>query len=161
VVIYGTFCTFEAFNWPKASSMNLLGEFECKVDAKGRVLFPAGLKKQIPEKEGEGFVVNRGLEPCLVLYTEKTWGKITKDLSKLNRFDPKNQRFVRQFFNGAKKIELDNSSRILIPKKLLDYASIKKEIVLFAHMDRVEIWSKVLYEKVLDIKPEEFAQFKQ
>ena len=137
--------------------MNLLGEFECKVDAKGRILFPAALKKQIDEKEGVNFVINRGLEPCLVLYTERTWEKITKDLSRLNRFVPKNQRFIRQFYNGAKIIELDNSSRILIPKKLLEYASVKNEAVLFAHMDRIEIWSKVQYEKVLDIKPEEFA----
>lgn len=137
--------------------VNLLGEFECKVDAKGRILFPAALKKQIDEKEGENFVINRGLSPCLVLYTERTWEKITKNLSRLNRFDPKNQNFIRQFFNGANIIELDNSNRILISKKLLEYASIKNDVVLSAHMDKIEIWSKSLYEKVLDIKPEEFA----
>jgi len=141
--------------------MNLLGEFECKVDAKGRILFPAGLKKQFSKKDRGEFVVNRGFEPYLVLYSTSVWNKIAKELGKLNRFIPKNQVFVRQFYNGATKLALDNSSRLLLPKKLLEYAGINKELVLFAHMDKVEIWSKKHYEKMLNNKPGDFAALAQ
>ena len=137
--------------------MNLLGEFECKVDTKGRILFPAGLKKQYGKDEQSKFVVNRGYDSHLILYSLSIWGKITKHLSKLNRFVPDNQRFVREFYNGATELTLDGSSRLLLPKKLLEYAQIKKELVLFASMDKVEIWNPQDYNKQMNFNPEEFA----
>ena len=74
-----------------------LGEFEATLDAKGRFLLPAGLKKQMPEGEGSLFVINRGFEQCLALYTMKSWEPLFAEINKLNEFDPKARQFRRHF----------------------------------------------------------------
>ncbi len=129
---------------------NFIGEYECKLDAKGRLMLPSGLKKQCaPESEGR-FVVNRGMETCLVMYQKHDWELVTEKISKLNQFVIKNREFIRRFNNGATAMELDGVGRLLIPKKLLDYAGIDKDMILFAYADKIEIWSKKAYEKMMN-----------
>jgi len=72
---------------------HFLGEFDCKLDAKGRMMIPVGLKKQLPGAENEGLVINRGFEKHLVIYTRKEWDKIVDDLSKLNQYEKKTREF--------------------------------------------------------------------
>ncbi|GAB5539691.1 MAG: division/cell wall cluster transcriptional repressor MraZ [Salibacteraceae bacterium] len=136
---------------------SFLGEFECKLDGKSRFLLPAGLKKQLDPAANEQFVMNRGFEGCLVLYPQNEWDKIASRLKKLNLFVSKNRAFYRQFHNGATSVALDNTGRVLIPKTLLAYADLKKEAVLFAYADRIEIWSKDRYEEVMSQDAEDFA----
>lgn len=137
---------------------SFLGEFECKLDNKSRFLLPSGLRKQLDPEAKEQFVMNRGFEGCLVLYPITDWQKITSRLQKLNLFVAKNRAFYRQFHNGATAVSLDNNGRVLVPKTLMDYADLKKDIVLFAYADRIEIWSKGRYEKVMDQDADAFAQ---
>jgi len=129
---------------------NFIGEYECKLDAKGRLMLPSGLKKQCaPESEGR-FVVNRGMEACLVMYQKHDWEIVTEKISQLNQFVIKNREFVRRFNNGATAVELDGVGRLLLPKKLLDYAGIGKDLILFAYADKIEIWSKKAYEAMMN-----------
>lgn len=136
---------------------NLIGEFECRLDAKGRIMLPAGLKKQIPAESKGCFVVNRGFEKCLVLYPMNDWKTISDEVNRLNLYNRKNREFVRYFYRGATELELDSTNRLLLPKSLLEYASIDKDVVLFAFSNRIEIWAKNLYEGLLTDEPEDFA----
>jgi MraZ protein len=135
-----------------------LGEFECKLDDKGRFILPAPLKKQVPQEAGERFVVNRGFEKCLVLYSINDWNQITDELNKLNTYQKEAREFIRYFYRGATELSLDGSFRLLLPKRLLEYAGITKEIVLFAHANKIEIWAADLYEKLMNNEPEDFAE---
>jgi MraZ protein len=127
-----------------------LGEYEATLDAKGRFLLPAGFKKQLPESGAETFVVNRGFEPCLTLYTSKSWKPIFAGLSSLNEFDPKVREFRRYFLNGATQVEPDNAGRILLPKNLMEYAGLERDIVLVSAIDKIEIWDKIKYQQFFD-----------
>ena len=135
----------------------LIGEFECKLDEKGRLMLPSGLKKQLPPKEQKTFVVNRGFEKQLNLYPRKEWEKITSQINELNLFVKQNREFVRKFNNGATEIEVDGSGRVLLPKTLMQYAGIEKEAILFAHSNRIEIWSKAEYDKFMKEGADDFA----
>ena len=135
-----------------------IGEYEATVDTKGRFLLPAGFKKQLPEKREEGFVLNRGFEKCLSLYTSESWNPLFSELSTLNDFDPKVRQFKRYFLNGATQVEMDNAGRILLPKNLMDYAEINKEIVLVSAIDKIEIWDKTKYHEFFDsFSPDAFS----
>lgn len=136
---------------------NFLGEYYCKIDNKGRVMLPAALKKQIPPDSHDKFVVNRGFENCLVLYTKTEWDKITMDIDKLNTYVKKNREFVRYFYRGATEMLIDNANRLRLPKMLLGYAGIEKEVVLFAHSNKIEIWDAKAYESLIGNEPEDFS----
>lgn len=128
----------------------IFGEFECKVDAKGRFMLPSGLRKQLPESEQNDFVINRGLDKCLTLYPIRVWERELAKIHAKNQYVAKNRAFARKFMNGASPVELDSNSRVLIPRRLFEYAGIQKEIVLVASFDRMEIWDKAVYEAWLE-----------
>jgi MraZ protein len=139
----------------------LIGEFDCKVDVKGRFMFPVNLKKQLDIAFEKGFVINRNLhQKCLVLYPIAEWEKLNKKLSKLNRLIKANDVFVRKFTGGATGCEADSAGRILLPKALNDYADIKTDIKILGSNNVIEIWDKKLYEDFLeqDIDIEKLAQ---
>ena len=139
----------------------LIGEFDCKVDVKGRFMFPVNLKKQLDIAFEKGFVINRNLhQKCLVLYPIAEWEKLNKKLSKLNRLIKANDVFVRKFTGGATGCEADSAGRILLPKALNDYADIKTDIKVLGSKNVIEIWDKKLYEDFLeqDVDIEKLAQ---
>jgi MraZ protein len=124
---------------------SFLGEYEVAIDAKGRFLLPLGFRKQLAEGAGEKFVVNRGFENCLTIYTMGTWSAISEKINKLNDFKPNVREFKRLFLNGATMVEVDSADRILLPKQLQEYAGIKKDAVLSAQGNKVELWDKDTY----------------
>lgn len=134
-----------------------LGEFDCKLDSKGRMMIPSGLKKQLPEAEKEGLVINRGFEKHLVIYTRKEWDKIVEDLSKLNQYEKRTREFIRYFTRGASELSLDASGRVLLPKALLEYAGINADVVLACQFNKIEVWAQDAYETQMDNEPENFA----
>lgn len=149
--------TFKLYSAQKMA--NLFGEYVCKLDAKGRFMLPAGLIKQLSEADKERFVINRGFEKNLTLYPNSEWQKITREINALNLYNKKNREFVRYFYRGASELVVDSSNRLLLPKTLVDYAAVEKELVLFAYASRIEIWSKEMYENTLDAaaEPEAFS----
>lgn len=136
---------------------HLIGEFDCKLDAKGRLMVPAGLKKQLPAVEADGLVVNRGFEKHLVIYSKAEWDKVTEELAQLNPYEEKNRKFVRYFTRGATELNLDASGRVLLPKSLLEYAGIGSEVVLSCQFNKIEVWAKDAYEEQMDDEPENFS----
>ncbi|WP_207424898.1 division/cell wall cluster transcriptional repressor MraZ [Desertivirga brevis] len=136
---------------------HFLGEFECKLDAKGRMMLPSGLRRQMPEAEKEGLVINRGFEKHLVVYTRSEWDKIMEDLSKLNQYEKKTREFIRYFTRGATELTLDAAGRVLLPKSLLDYAEIGSDVVLSSQFNKIEVWAKDAYDAQMDNEPENFA----
>ncbi len=130
--------------------LNLLGEYDLRLDAKGRLSLPAGLRKQLDGELQRGFVVNRDVfKPCLVLYPMVQWEQTQSMLQRLNRFVERNVEFIRRFMNGATQVELDASDRLLLPKILMDHAGIGKEVRMVGMMDRVEIWGKEEHVKMM------------
>jgi MraZ protein len=137
--------------------INLIGTYECKVDAKGRLMISSAFKKQLAPVLQEGFVVKRAVfQPCLELYPMQEWNKVLK-INSLNRFIKKNNDFIRRFTAGVKEVELDSSGRLLIPKDLCHFAGIKKQIVLSSAINIIEIWDKDSYEKSIDDTVMDFA----
>lgn len=139
----------------------LIGEFDCKVDPKGRFMFPIALKKQLAKEFEKGFVVNRNLhQKSLVIYSIDEWNKLTKKLSKLNRLIKDNDIFVRKVTGGATSVEADATGRLLLPKALTDYASISSDIKVLGSNNIIEIWSKKNYEEFLnqDLNMESLAE---
>lgn len=138
---------------------SLIGTYECKTDTKGRVMLSAGLKKQLEGVVHEGFVLKRSVfQPCLELYPMAEWNKVMGQVGKLNRFVKKNNDFIRLFTAGVKNIELDASGRFLLPKDLLAYSKITKEVVLSSAVSIIEVWDKELYEKAIDGAMDDFAE---
>ncbi len=136
---------------------NLIGEFECRLDDKSRVILPSGLKKQISQEAQDRFVINRGFENCLVLYPMNEWKGISEEINRLNLYNRKNRDFARYFYRGATELTLDNASRLLLPKSLLSYAGIVRDVVLFAFSNRIEVWSRDRYEKLMTDEPADFS----
>ena len=135
----------------------ITGTYECKADAKGRLMLPTSLKKQLRSLE-DGFVLKRSVfQPCLELYPMKEWNEMMMKVNKLNRFVKKNNDFIRRFTAGVKTVEIDAAGRLLIPKDLLVFSKIEKEIVLSSAINIVEIWDKDLYENAIENATEDFA----
>ncbi len=138
--------------------IGFLGEYESTLDAKGRFLLPAGFKKQLPEGDNSGFVINRGFEKCLSLYPVASWEPLFAEISKLNEFDPKVREFRRTFLNGATMVDLDTAGRILVPPSLESHAGLEKNIVLVAAVNKIEIWDKEKYQQFFEsFSPEAFS----
>ena len=136
----------------------IVGTYECKVDAKGRLLLPAPLKKQLASSLQNGFVLKRSVfQSCLELYPMQEWLLMTEKISKLNRFVKKNNDFIRRFTAGVKVVEIDALGRLLVPKDLVLFANITKEVVFSSAINIVEIWDKDLYEKSISGDEIDFA----
>lgn len=136
----------------------LIGTYECKVDAKGRLMLPIAFKKQLASVMEKGFVLKRAVfQPCLELYPMQEWESMMQNVNKLNRFKKKNNDFIRRFTAGVKSIDLDVSGRLLIPKDLVGFAGISKEIVVTSAVNIIEIWDKDKYEKAIDDAANDFA----
>lgn len=129
---------------------SFLGEYEVALDSKGRFMLPAGFRKQLAEGSGEQFVINRGLEPCLVLYTMDVWAKLSAKINTLNDFNPKERALKRVFLNGATLTQLDNAGRLLIAPTLKSYANLDKNLVLSAQGNKLEIWDKAAYNEYMN-----------
>jgi len=154
----GKFCIYLQPKKIGVATTNLIGEFECRLDTKSRVILPSALKKQISPDAHDRFVINRGFEGCLVLYPQNVWDETTAKMNQLNLFIKDNRQFVRAFHNGATALALDNQNRLLLPKPLLDYAGIDKDVILFAYADRIEVWNKTTYMALVANEPADFAQ---
>lgn len=147
-----------SLNNSKIEVVNLIGTYECKADAKGRLMLPAAYKKQLASVLNDGFVLKRSVfQPCVELYPKSEWDKMMQKVNKLNRFKKKNNDFIRRFTAGVKEIEIDATGRILIPKDLTAFAGIEKELVLSSAINIIEIWDKTNYEKAVDEATDDFA----
>lgn len=127
---------------------NFTGRFECKVDAKGRIVLPSGLLKQLPESQRRQFVVNVGLyKPCLELYSLEAWNQFMDRIRSLNQHDPEVEVFIDMVLGDASTLDLDTANRINIPKSLATKASLNTDAILMPGLNTYKIWSPEVYEQ--------------
>ena len=124
--------------WEKVGDNMLIGEYHHNIDEKGRLIIPSKFREEI----GNSFVVTRGLDGCLFVYSLVEWEKIIAKLKKLP-FTKKDARvFIRSFFSGATECEFDRQGRINITSPLVGYADLTKECVIIGANDHLEVWGK-------------------
>ncbi len=136
-------------------------EYECKLDAKGRIVLPAKIKSNLPEASGNELMVRTGFEPCLVVYPLVEYKKIFSKISGLNEFNEEYRKLQRNFFRGNMQVELDNMGRFLIPKSMLKYGQLEKDVIVVGMGNRVEIWNPECYQKYLIQDQNEFSKLAQ
>lgn len=136
----------------------IIGTYDCKVDAKGRLMMPVSLKKQLSDSMKEGFVLKRSVfQKCLELYPMSVWNQEMEKVNKLNRYVKKNNDFIRLFMAGVRIIEIDDAGRLLVPKDLAVLANISKDVVLSSAVGYIEVWDKTLYEQSISASAEDFS----
>ena len=135
----------------------LLGEFEIKIDTKGRFKMPAAYLKQLGDSSVDYFVVNKGLHGNLVIYPKVAWERETEKVDALNEYDPANAMFIDLFYSGIDEVHLDKSGRFLIKKRLLDSVGIGSDVVLSATAGKIKVWDKTKYEERTKFSEKDFA----
>ena len=135
-----------------------IGDYQCKVDAKGRIILPMAFKKQMPAEAQDRFVVRKDIfENCLVLYSADDWDRqLDKIRRKMNPYNREQNMFRRNFFIGTLELTLDNNNRILLPKRSLDLIGAKRDVVLAGQDERIEIWAADVY-GAIEMPAEDFA----
>ena len=123
-----------------------IGEYHHTIDEKGRIIIPAKFREEL----GNNFIITRGIENCLFVYSTENWAKITNKLNSLP-FTKKDARtFNRFFMSGATDVELDKQGRVNISKPLIDYANLLKDCVIIGTGDRLEVWSQESWDSFFD-----------
>jgi MraZ protein len=135
-----------------------IGDYTCKVDAKGRILLPSAFKKQMPADAQDHFVVRKDIfDQCLVLYSIEDWNKeVEKIRKRTNQYNREHNSFLRNYYKGTAELSLDNNNRLLIPKRLMDLIGAERDVVLAGQDGRIEIWAESNYGKI-DMAPGDFA----
>jgi MraZ protein len=135
-----------------------IGDYTCKVDVKGRIILPMTFKRQMPADAQDHFVVRKDIfENCLVLYSIEDWNsQLEKIRKRMNPYNREHNMFLRNFFKGTAELSLDNSNRLLIPKRMMDMIGAERDVVLAGQDGRIEIWAASVYDKI-DMAAEDFA----
>jgi MraZ protein len=135
-------------------------EYESKLDAKGRLVLPARIKAQLPADgtEANELVIRRGFEPCFIIYPMVEFKKVFSKISGLSEFNEEYRKLQRNFFSGTATVELDNNGRFVVPKTMLTYAGIDKDVILVGMGNKVEVWNPTVYEKHLIQDPSELSK---
>ena len=122
-----------------------MGEFHHNIDEKGRLIVPAKFRSEL----GDKFILARGIEKCLYVYSETEWNNIVAKLKTLPFTKKVARTFTRSFFSGATECEFDRQGRINITSPLVGYADLQKECVVIGANDRIEIWSKANWDNFM------------
>lgn len=131
-----------------------MGEYQHTIDAKGRMIVPAKFRDGL----GESFVLTRGLDQCLFGYPKAEWEIMEEKLKALPLTKKDARAFTRFFFSGAVECELDKQGRINIASPLLNYAKLEKDCVVIGVSNRIELWSKPVWEDYVNQQEDSFAE---
>ena len=127
-----------------------LGSFNYTIDAKGRISIPARLRKFVSPDANDTFVFTRGSLKCINIYPMNYWKELLESkLDRLNSFDPNDTKFLRLFLPSAAEDQFDTQSRLLVPKRLIEYADIEKDVIILGMNKYIEVWNPKLYEEYL------------
>ncbi|MGD8778764.1 MAG: division/cell wall cluster transcriptional repressor MraZ [Ignavibacteria bacterium] len=136
-----------------------IGSFTYSMDAKGRVSIPAKLRKYVSSEANDTFIMTIGTTKCIDVYPLNQWRELVANkLNDLNEFDPKEAMFIRIFLQKAAEDKLDSQSRLLIPKNLVEYAGINKEVFILGAVKKIELWNPETYEKYLQDNLESYEE---
>lgn len=120
-----------------------MGEFIHSIDAKGRIIMPSKFRDEVPEGS---FVITRGLDGCLFVYTEEEWAAFDSKLQSLPLINKGTRQLNRFFHAGVTVVEPDKQGRVLIPATLREYAALDKDVCLVGMGNKIEVWSKERWE---------------
>lgn len=138
--------------WGIVGDYMLMGEYHYTIDDKGRITIPSKIREELKDD----FIITRGLDKCLYIYSKDEWNNIISKYRELpNTKDARN--FMRFFLSGASVSECDKSGRVKLNKPLMDYANLKKECVIVGVNERVEIWDKELWENFMEMNLENLS----
>ena len=139
-----------------------IGVYDCKLDDKSRIQLPVALKKQLQSIMDKGFVLRKNtFDKSLDLFPRAVFDRELKKIKKLNRYIPGNELFIDLFMANSKTVELDGTGRVLIPKDLIEHASLDKDIVIASSLDKFKIWDKENYRKHTTMSAEDYAKLAQ
>lgn len=138
---------------------NPTGTFNCKLDAKGRLMLPADFRAELGSQVEEDFILRPGLHGSyLELYTISDWNSRKEILMKVNTFDRRKLDIIRKYLDGVRRVKLDANGRLQIPKDLLERSGMTKEVVINSLFTNMEIWdSATYYARVNDISSDELS----
>lgn len=122
------------------------GEYECKLDAKGRMVLPAKIKSNLPSASVNELVLRKGYEPTITVYTMVEYKKIHSKFSSLSEFNPEQRKLKRQFFRSIAQVELDSNGRFLLPKSMIGHAKLEKEVLVLGLGSSIELWNPEVYD---------------
>ena len=131
-----------------------IGEFHHNIDDKGRLIIPSKFRCEL----GEKFIITRGLDKCLFIYSMNEWENITKKLQTLPFTKKDARNFSRFFLSGATECEFDKQGRILITSPLVQYANLIQKCVIIGVNERIEVWNEEEFNKFLNDNEEQFSE---
>lgn len=141
------------------------GEYDCKMDTKGRLVLPSRMKSAMPSPATDDgsieVMLRRGFEPCIILYPIAEFKKLYSRIVGLNEFNEENRTLQRNFFRANVQVELDSMGRFLVPKPMIRHAQLEKEVVVAGVGNRIEIWQPELYDQFLMSDQKEFSALAQ
>lgn len=126
------------------------GHAICNLDNKSRVILPAKFRKNISPEADNKLVITRGLDSCIYVYPQDEWNKLISAIKNFNTFNTEERDFQRRFLMYVTECELDSQGRILLSPQLIEYANIKKEVVILGLLDKMEIWDPEMKKKYDD-----------
>jgi MraZ protein len=137
------------------------GSFTFSLDAKGRLNIPAKIRRDINPEANGAFVFTRGPLQNIDLYPYDQWKMFETKLKSLNIFDPKQGMVMRRFLETAVEDKIDGQNRVLLPKPLMEFAGIEKEVFILGTLNKIELWNPAKYEEYInkeDMAFEDIAQ---
>ena len=131
------------------------GTYENSIDSKNRLIIPAKYRNQL----GGECVLSRGYDRCIYICTMEDWGLLVEKLKELRQSDPAIREFIRKLFSQASECKLDSQGRVIVPANLKSYARIDKDLVTLGAMDKIEVWSKEIFNENEDDNPMDDEDF--
>lgn len=128
------------------------------IDAKGRVMIPAKMRRAISPEANDTFTVTRGQDKCVVAYPLDEWKRYEEKFEDLNQYDPQNRYFLRMILMWSDEVSIDGQQRLSIPKKLIDFAEIDKKVLIVGVGDHIEFWQPEEYEKYIAAHDETYEE---
>ncbi len=135
----------------------LIGEFHHNIDDKGRLIVPSKFRSEL----GERFIITRGLDKCIFVYSLGEWNTIVKKLTSLSFTKKDARNFMRFFLSGATECEFDKQGRINITSPLVHYADLNRECVIIGVNERIEIWSKENFDSFFEENESKFSEISE
>lgn len=130
-----------------------IGEYHHTIDEKGRIIIPSKFREEL----GDSFIITRGIENCLFVYSLDNFKKITDKLMSLPFTKKDARNFSRFFMSGATNAELDKQGRVNVTAPLVNYANLKKDCVIIGTGDRLEIWSQEGWESFFNSSKDDMS----
>ena len=137
------------------------GEHECKLDAKGRLVLPSRLKSVLPKASKSSIIIRKGFENNLIIYSLHEFQNIYTRINSLNEFSSEQRKLKRNLFSSISQVDLDSNGRFLIPKNMINYTNLKKDVILIGMGNIIEVWNPGLYNKNLISSSKEFSNLAQ